>query len=72
MADIFTYTPNFIANPDAALASLQTLAWVRRETTPRLEYYANRHEMPYTYGSGRGVRTYEAQPWSAEMDAIAA
>jgi alkylated DNA repair dioxygenase AlkB len=58
-----TYVPNFIANPDEALKTLQAeLQWVRRETTPRSEYYINAVPVAYTYGSGRGVRTYEPQP----------
>jgi alkylated DNA repair dioxygenase AlkB len=60
---MITYTPKFIADPDLALKTLQEeLNWVRRETTPRSEYYINAAQVPYTYGSGRGVRTYEPQP----------
>lgn len=58
-----TYIPKFIVNPDVAFKTLQEeLKWVRRETTPRSEYYINAVPVPYTYGSGRGVRTYEPQP----------
>ncbi len=48
------------------------LAWVRRDTTPRLEYYANRHTQAkaYTYGSGEFARTYEVQPWHEIITAI--
>lgn len=63
-----TYIPNFVPNPDAAFAALRDeLAWERRDTTPRCEYYSNDFPHPYTYGSGRGVRTYHPQPFHPIM-----
>lgn len=60
---MITYIPNFIADSDLALKTLQEeLAWVRRGSTPRSEYYINDHNVPYTYGSGQGVREYLPQP----------
>lgn len=40
-----------------------TLDWERREDAPRLEYWQNNYDLPYTYGRGAGERTYEAKPW---------
>lgn len=58
------YEENFIKNADIAFNRLWTeLAWVQMEDSPRLEYYCNRVDTPYTYGRGRGVRTYQRQPW---------
>lgn len=66
-----TYIPNFIENPEDCLKKLQEdLAWERREGTPRLEYYINKIPNPYTYGSGRGVRTYEPKPTHAIVEKI--
>ena len=39
------------------------LPFVRRDNTPRLECWMNDYGTPYTYGSGRGVRTYEPVPY---------
>lgn len=46
------------------------LAWERRGSTPRREYYCNDVAVPYTYGSGLGVRTYEPNVWTPEILAI--
>lgn len=68
---MWTYKPGFIGNPDVAFKHLSTqLAWVKMGNTPRLEYYANLHNEPYTYGSGMGVRTYPLQPWDNEIENI--
>lgn len=68
-----TYISNWIS-PEAAedfFARLDAdLAWQRRENTPRSEYWANTFQRPYTYGSGRGVRTYEAQPSHEVIDLV--
>jgi len=65
------YLPKFVPNPDQAFASLRDeLAWERRETTPRCEFYSNDFPHPYTYGAGRGVRTYHPQPFHPVMMAI--
>lgn len=57
------YIPNFINSPREVLDALQEdLSWERRESTPRMEYYINQIPDPYTYGSGRGVRTYQPKP----------
>lgn len=57
------YTKEFI--PDAGVIFNRLwneLAWVQRDQTPRLEYYSNDFNVPYTYGRGAGIRTYEPQP----------
>lgn len=65
------YIPNFIKDPSSLFESLKTdLSWVRRETTPRSEYYINDVSVPYTYGSGRGVREYAPQPTHPEIELI--
>lgn len=33
--------------------------WVQRDRTPRREAFYCKHDVPYTYGSGAGVRTYQ-------------
>ncbi len=59
-----TYIPDFIPNPQKAFEMLwNNLEWQHRPNTPRLEYYCNDFETPYTYGKGQGARTYEAQPY---------
>ena len=70
-----TYIPEFVPNPNMAFAALRDeLAWERRDTTPRCEYYANDYPhdypQPYTYGAGRGVRTYQPQPYHPVMSSI--
>lgn len=58
------YIPDFVKNSDVVFQTLwDNLEWVRRGNTPRLEYYCNDFNEPYTYGSGAGVRTYDVQPY---------
>lgn len=66
-----TYVPKFISNPDEVFESLKNdLAWVKRGSTPRLEYYFNSVNVPYVYGSGQGVREYLPQPNHKEIEKI--
>lgn len=59
-----TYIPNFAPNPAESFAELwNNLDWVKHADAPRWEYWSNDFDAPYTYGRGRGVRTYEAQPF---------
>jgi alkylated DNA repair dioxygenase AlkB len=61
------YVPKEIA--DAEFERLwNTIDWERRDGAPRREYWQNDYDLPYTYGSGNGVRTYEAKPWDAFVD----
>lgn len=63
-----SYSLDFVKNPDAAFKALwEDLTWERRGSTPRREYYANDVAVPYTYGRGAGVRTYEPQEWHPVM-----
>lgn len=57
-----TYIPNFIKNADDMFVALQGAEWLR-DTNNRCEYYVNDFPLPYTYGRGRGVRTYQVQPY---------
>lgn len=66
-----SYIPNFVSDPDTALQRLSTeLDWERRSDAPRSEYYCNDTIEPYTYGKGRGRRTYEVRPWHETILAI--
>lgn len=67
-----TYFPKYFdPGSDAYFKVLsEGLAWVRRDNTPRMEYYCNDFPEPYTYGSGAGRRTYEPQPWAESINAI--
>lgn len=48
------------------------LDWEKREDAPRKEYWSNDFNRAYTYGRGRGIRTYEARPWHENMLSIRA
>lgn len=67
-----TYIPGFIKDPVEALNELKTLDFVRRDGSPRDEYYVNDVPVPYTYGRGRGVRTYEPQVWTDRIRSVQA
>ena len=59
------YTPDFVTSPAEVFEELWNgLAWERRGSTPRREYYCNEVAVPYTYGSGNGIRTYEPSIWT--------
>lgn len=60
-------------DPALALDRLwNELGWVQHEGVPRREYYVNRlaDPKPYTYGSGRGIRTYQPQPMHDLIDMV--
>lgn len=66
--DCITYIPGFIAAPDTSFDVLWSeLAWERRGSTPRREFYCNEVEVPYVYGSGAGVREYIPKDWHPEI-----
>lgn len=69
MMDVpITYIPNFVDNPTETFNTLwNELDWVRVGQTPRREYYCHDTGQDYTYGSGRGVRTYKAQPYHSAL-----
>jgi alkylated DNA repair dioxygenase AlkB len=58
-----TYLPGFIKDPDRLYAELQEAGWLRHEDSNRCEYYCNDFPLPYTYGRGAGVRTYQVRPY---------
>lgn len=67
------YCPDFVSPAFGATAFHRLrdeLAWERRETAPRSEYWTNLFDRPYTYGSGAGQRTYQAQPSHPIIDEI--
>lgn len=56
---------------DDLMASLvNELKWERRDNTPRMEYYFNTINVPYVYGSGRGVREYSPKPVNESLKKI--
>ena len=65
------YKKLFVDESDFTFKSLQDdLKWVRREGTPRSEYYVNSENVPYTYGVGRGEREYLPQPSHPLIDLL--
>jgi hypothetical protein len=53
------YKRGFVTDPAIEFEKLwNELEWERRGSTPRREYYCNGAGVPYTYGSGAGVREY--------------
>lgn len=66
------YIPGFITDPDAAFAELLTLDFERRDTTPRSEYFCSDYPDPYSYGRGRGIRTYSPRPYHPRILSVRA
>ena len=70
-----TYIPNFIALnlPNLTIPTVTELwneiDWESR-TEARYECWMNDADMDYTYGSGRGMRTYKAKKWLPLAKAI--
>lgn len=65
------YIENFIIDPDKVLDALvNDLDWEKRGNTPRMEYYWNRFNVPYTYGKGMGIREYQSKPEHPYMESI--
>ncbi len=48
----------------------RALVWVNRDQAPRDECFMSTRPWPYTYGQGRGVRTYEPIGYTALIEAI--
>jgi len=73
MLDCVSYRPGFVANPNSAFDVLwNELAWERRGSTPRREYYCNEVAVPYVYGRGAGEREYLPNAWHPAILAIKA
>jgi len=67
-----SYLEGFVPEPAVAFSELwRDLAWERRGSTPRREYYANDVGVPYVYGKGAGVREYLPQAWHPRMRELA-
>lgn len=67
------YDASFISEPASLFKVLwDGLAWERRGSTPRREFYCNDVPVPYTYGRGAGVREYLPSPWSPALLAVKA
>jgi alkylated DNA repair dioxygenase AlkB len=60
------YWPGIHHNPDAALADLLTLDWLK-VTDARLEYFMSDVPRSYVYGKGAGQREYFSSPFSATV-----
>ena len=66
-----TYETGFITDPASLFNALWSdLDWERRGSTPRREFYCNDVPVPYTYGSGAGVREYLPRAWPAAVLAV--
>jgi hypothetical protein len=64
-SDCIEYVKGFIENDKEVFSNLlNTLAWVRIDKTPRMEYYCNDVNVSYTYGKNAGRRSYNVMPWS--------
>jgi alkylated DNA repair dioxygenase AlkB len=64
----------FLRQEDAELyfATLwNLLPWEKREDAPRKEIWMNKLNRPYTYGRGRGIRTYQPNPFHPTVETIA-
>lgn len=67
------YFPDFLNSVEAGAAFMllrEGLAWERRDTAPRSEYWTNTFGRDYTYGNGVGRRTYEAKPSHPLIDGV--
>jgi alkylated DNA repair dioxygenase AlkB len=71
LASPVLYTARFVEDPDLAFSALwHELAWERRGSTPRREYYSNDIAKPYVYGQGEFAREYQPSPWHPVMRAL--
>lgn len=64
-----TYIDNFYPNLDFATLR-DSFVWEKRDSTPRKECWMNDFGSDYTYGSGRGIRTYSAVPYNEPVLAV--
>lgn len=73
-----TYAPRWYSPEEAAKIftvlsddTVSGIKWVKHPDAPRREAYFNDYPDPYTYGRGRGVRTYHPQTtWTPELSEI--
>lgn len=65
-----TYIPQWLDNPEDVFNRLETeVDWLSLTET-REEYFMSETPVSYTYGKGRGIRTYTSAPYAAGVDAI--
>lgn len=73
MTEPVTYVSDFLNNA-YAIGLYNTLRveldWERRDGAPRAEYWTNDFGRDYTYGHGRGQRTYSSRKMHAEILAV--
>jgi alkylated DNA repair dioxygenase AlkB len=48
------------------------LPWINRDGAPRDECFMSMNNRPYTYGRGRGVRTYHPVPFTEHANSVRA
>lgn len=53
------YIKDYLYRPEKLYKELYNINWVSKDNTPRQEYWCNTLMTPYTYGYGKGERTYE-------------
>ncbi len=63
------YLPNMIRDPDLVYAELVKLEWEQRDSA-RKEYFCSDTPMDYTYGRGKGVRTYSSKPFTRLLESM--
>lgn len=66
----YTYVSRFLGGLQSEVMYKELwdqLPWERRPDAPRRECWMNDFGRSYTYGSGKGVRTYDAKPWHAHV-----
>lgn len=64
------YKERYIDNPEVVFSNLLDLDWIQRENCPREEYWDTKKGNPYTYGKGMGIRTYQPNKPSSDVDFI--
>ena len=65
------YIPAFVDDPVSVFDVLWAeLPWERRPDAPRRECWMNDFGTAYTYGSGKGVRTYVPVDWHPTVKAM--
>lgn len=68
---MITYIADFMPAEDRFARLWDELAWERRSDAPRREYWTNTLQRSYTYGEGRGQRTYLPQASHPAIEAAA-
>lgn len=67
------YMADFLDTEQADIAFRllkEELNWERRDDAPRFEYWTNIFNIDYSYGRGRGLRTYQSQKSHKIIDII--